>query len=244
MKTSLMLIVFIFLITISFKNYSQVTQGKKPGTTISKKATNNKKKSQNSTSEKAVVAQDPTPPPRTNTTVQTYNPPPRTKRTYSVGTGAYNQGDKMLNLGVGLSSYYYGNPIGLSYESGINENISVGVQLDYNSGSTDDYYYSSRNRWGYSAYYLGARGSYHLNRILGIRDKDVDLYTGIGLGYRRFKWDDDYGYGYGYGYSYNSGLFFNYFIGGKYYFTEKLGGFVELGYTGISSSRVGLSLKF
>lgn len=238
------LILLIFFITIHFKEYAQVTQGKKTGTTISNTATKKKRSSQNSTSEKAVVAQDPTPAPRANAPAQTYNPPSRTRRTYSAGTGAYNQGDKMLSAGVGLSSYYYGNPIGLSYESGINENISIGVQLDYNSGSTNDYYYSSRNRWGYSAYYLGARGSYHLNRILGIRDKNVDLYTGIGLGYRRFKWDDDYGYGNGYGYSYNSGLFFNYFVGGKYYFTEKIGAFVELGYTGISSSRVGLSVKF
>ena len=240
------LIVFTFFITISFKEYAQVTQGKRPGTTIPKKAITQKRSSQNPTSEKAVVAQDPTPPPRTSTQTQTYNPPPRTRRkTYSVGTGAYNQGDKMLNLGIGLSSYINGaNPIGLSYESGISEDISVGAQLDYSSGTANDYYYSSRNRWGYSAYYLGARGSYHFNRVLGIRDENIDLYAGVGLGYRRFKWDDDYGYGNGYGYSYNSGLYFNYFVGGKYYFTEKIGAFVELGYTGISSSRVGLSVKF
>ena len=115
---------------------------------------------------------------------------------------------------------------------------------------SNDYYYSSRNRWGYSAYYLGARGSYHFNRILGIRDENIDLYAGVGLGYQRFRFDEDYGYRYGYGYGYRygygygSGLYFNYFVGGKYYFTEKIGAFVELGYTGISSSRVGLSVKF
>jgi hypothetical protein len=81
--------------------------------------------------------------------------------------------------------------------------------------------------------------------VLQLNEEKVDLYAGLGLGYQRFRWDDDaYGYGYGYSYNYRSGLFFNYFIGGKYYFTPKVGAFVELGYTGLSSSRVGISFKF
>jgi hypothetical protein len=171
------------------------------------------------------------------------------KRRRSISTNytrssGFHQGDKLLNLGVGLSSYYYGTPIGLSFESGISDDISVGTQFDYNSGNYDGYY-SSSYRWGYSAYYVGLRGSYHLNNILQLNEDKVDLYAGVGLGYQRFRWDDEsYGYGYGYSYNYRSGLFFNYFVGGKYYFTPKVGAFVELGYTGLSSSRVGISFKF
>lgn len=155
---------------------------------------------------------------------------------------AFSKNDKLLNVGVGLSSYYYGNPIGLSYEVGINEDFSVGGQIDYNSGSYDDYYgYNSRYR--YSAYYVGARGSYHFNRILRLNENKIDLYAGLGLGYQSFRWNDSYN-GSGYGYDYGSGLFLNYFIGGKYYFTNKVGAFLELGYTGLSSSRVGLAVKF
>lgn len=150
---------------------------------------------------------------------------------------AYAKGDKLLNVGIGLSSYYYGNPIGISFESGIDKDISFGAQLDYNSGNYYGYY------GGYTAYYLGARGSFHFNRILNIRQKKIDLYAGIGLGYQRFRWNDS-SYGYGYSYGYRSGLFFNYFIGGKYYFTDKVGAFVELGYTGLASSRVGITFKF
>jgi hypothetical protein len=167
----------------------------------------------------------------------------KTYSSYSGGNG-FSRGDKLLNIGVGLSSYYYGTPVGLSFESGVSDDISVGAQFDYNSGNYDGYY-SSSYRWGYSAYYAGLRGSYHVNKLFRINEDKVDLYAGVGIGYQRFRWDDDtYGYGYGYSYNYRSGLFLNYFIGGKYYFTPKIGAFVELGYTGLSSSRVGLSVKF
>jgi hypothetical protein len=184
----------------------------------------------------------------TNNVSQTQQPVKSRRRkgptiSYARSSG-FHQGDKLLNLGVGLSSYYYGTPIGLSFESGVSDDISVGAQFDYNSGNYDGYY-SSSYRWGYSAYYLGIRGSYHLNNVLQLNEEKVDLYAGLGLGYQRFRWDDDaYGYGYGYSYNYRSGLFFNYFVGGKYYFTPKVGAFVELGYTGLSSSRVGISFKF
>lgn len=175
------------------------------------------------------------------------SPPPRryastgtTRRSYSGGSG-FEKGDNLLNVGVGLSSYYYGHPIGLSYETGITEDISIGGQFDYNSGRYDDYY-GYNYRYRYSAYYLGVRGSFHLNRLLGLNEKKVDLYAGLGVGYRSFKWNDTY-YGTGYGYNYGSGLFANYFVGGKYYFTNKIGAFAELGYTGLSSSRLGISVK-
>lgn len=154
----------------------------------------------------------------------------KSRVSYSSSSG-YAKGDNLLNVGIGLSSYYYGNPIGISFEKGIEKDISVGGQLDYNSGNY--YGYSS----GYKAYYLGARGSIHLCRLLKINVDKLDLYAGLGLGYRHIRWNDSY-------YGYNGGLFFNYFIGGKYYFAEKFGGFAELGYTGLSSVRVGLALKF
>ncbi|WP_421828798.1 hypothetical protein [Larkinella sp.] len=180
------------------------------------------------------------PPPPPSTTTQ---PSPvrgyawKSSRSPSYG---YKKGDNLLNIGVGLSSYYYGNPIGLSYEVGVDKDFSVGAQLDYNSGNYGDYYYNS-SRWRYTATYLGLRGSFHANRLLKLNTQKVDLYAGLGLGYRSFRWNDS---GYGYGYDSRSGLFLNYFIGGKYYFGAKVGAFLELGYTGLSSSRVGLSVKF
>lgn len=164
-------------------------------------------------------------------------PSARKQKSYSYG---FNQQDKLLNVGVGFSSYYYGTPFGVSFEAGVHKDISVGAQLDFNSGRYNDYYYSSY-RWGYKAYYVGVRGSYHFNRLLKINSSKVDVYAGVGLGYQTFRWNDR---SYGYGYNYSSGLFYNYFIGGKYYFTPKVAAFAELGYTGLSTTRVGIAFKF
>jgi hypothetical protein len=171
----------------------------------------------------------------------------RSSVSYARSSG-FHQGDKLINLGVGLSSGYYfgGTPIGLSYESGISDDISVGAQFDYNAGNSDRGYRGIYDS-GYSAYYLGVRGSYHLNNILQLNESKVDLYAGVGLGYVKLNWADERYRSYYSSYyyrDYNSGLWFNYYVGGKYYFTPKVGAFVELGYTGLSSSRVGISFKF
>jgi hypothetical protein len=171
---------------------------------------------------------------------------PRRRRGGSGYSGglAYEKGDNLLQIGVGLSSYYYGNPFGITYEHGVSDDISFGAQLDYNSSTYGGYgyygsYYNSY-RWGYTATYFGLRGSYHLNKILGINSNKFDLYAGAGLGYISFRWRDDY-YG---DVDYGSRIFLNYFVGAKYYFTPKIGAFAELGYTGLSSTRIGLAAKF
>jgi len=185
----------------------------------------------------------PSPPPKPQPVAQKPAPKPiavrQPRHQYSWGL-AFQKGDNLLNIGVGLSSYYYGNPLGISFEVGVDRDFSVGGQLDYNSGNYGDNYYNS-SRWRYTATYIGARGSYHFNRILNLNTRKIDLYAGVGLGYRSFRWNDT---NYGSGYDYRSGLFFNYYLGGKYYFNDKIGAFLELGYTGLSSSRIGLSVKF
>lgn len=255
MNKFLRLLILILVISVPFCGQAQTVSKKAPARkkpvprkTAPAPATPATSIRSNSTAlpQTTPVAQ-PTPPPAaapqrpTPSTTQQYTSRTTSYKSKPVGFG-FQKGDNLLNIGVGLSSYYYGNPIGVSYESGISDDFSIGAQFDYNSGRYDDYYgYSYRYR--YSAYYLGVRGSYHFNRILHINEKKVDLYAGLGLGYQSFKWNDSY-YGSGYGYNYGSGLFVNYFIGGKYYFTDKVGAFIELGYTGLSSSRVGLLVKF
>ncbi len=235
MKKSLILLMLIMIVGVS--GYTQ----KKAPPFKPKEKNEQKKAPSTAPAQRAIVA------PASNNVAQNQQPVKKgkRKRTYistSQSSSGFHQGDKLINIGVGLSSYYYGTPVGASFESGISDDISVGAQFDYNSSNYD---YDNRSRWGYSAYYLGIRGSYHLNNILQLNEDKVDLYAGVGLGYQRFRWDDErYGYGYGYSYNYRSGLFFNYYVGGKYYFTPKVGAFVELGYTGLSSSRVGISFKF
>jgi hypothetical protein len=151
----------------------------------------------------------------------------------SSGGYGFEAGDGLLNLGIGLTNYYSNRmPVGLSYEYGFTDDISAGAQFDYMGGGTTYYY---------TVTYFGARGSYHFNRLLNLNEEKLDLYAGVGLGYQSWRPSSDF---YRNNYTYNSGLFLNYFVGGKYYFTKKVGAFAELGYTGISSSRIGLSFKF
>ncbi len=175
----------------------------------------------------------------------TSNSPARSSSSYrssprrSSSSGyAFDQGDHLLNLGVGLGySGYYSSafPIGASYEYGITSDISVGAQLDIASASYySSYYYYNYARNRYWATYVGVRGSYHFNRILSLDNDKIDLYAGIGVGYRSYS---NY-------YDYYRPVFANGFVGGKFYFSDSFGAFVELGYTGLSYSKIGLSIKF
>ena len=163
----------------------------------------------------------------------------------SVGTIAkaqngFNSNDKLLNVGVGLNSYYAGGtPVGASLEVGVAQNLSLGVSFDY-VGQT--YRESGYNDNRFSALYLGGRASYHFNRLLELNTNNVDLYGGVALGYRSFTWRDPYNRN-DLGRDYNSGLYLGLYAGGKLYFTKKVSLFVELGAGGSTNARIGLGFK-
>ncbi|QEC42906.1 hypothetical protein [Pseudobacter ginsenosidimutans] len=159
----------------------------------------------------------------------------------SAQNGAYSKGDKLLNVGIGLNSYYSGGiPFGASFEYGVTEDISVGINADYLSHKYGGFGYD----WKFTALYFGARANYHFNTLLNINNEKVDVYAGVGLGYRSFKWKDSDYDGEGLKSSYGSGVYFGILAGGKYYFTENIGGFLELGATGSTNVRLGVAFKF
>ncbi len=151
----------------------------------------------------------------------------------------YKNGDKLLNLGFGLNSYYSGGiPLSASFEVGVTDDISVGGGLDYLS-----YRYGvAGTDYSFNALYIGGRGSYHFNRLLNLKNESIDIYAGLSLGYRSFSWS---GYnGPGLGNAYGSGLFLGVHAGVRYYFTKSVGGFLELGALGSSNARLGVAFKF
>ncbi len=150
---------------------------------------------------------------------------------------SYQQGDKLLNVGVGLGTYGAGGlGLGGSFEYGIHEAISVGVLGGYSGRSN---YLGSNTRW--SVLTIGARGSYHFNELLNLDNDQIDLYAGLGLGYRNISWNyNGIGLGDGYG---AGGILFLGHIGGKYYFQPNLGIFAELG-SGFGTLQAGLAFKF
>lgn len=154
--------------------------------------------------------------------------------------GGFKKGDNLLNIGIGVNSYYSGGiPFGASYEKAVSDLISVGANFDY-LGSKYDY---GSGAYRFRALYLGARISYHFNSMLDISDEKVDLYGGGTLGYRNFSWSDTYSGGTLSG-SYGSGIYLGAFIGGKYYFGNSVGAFAELGAIGSTNARIGLAFRF
>jgi hypothetical protein len=144
----------------------------------------------------------------------------------------YEKGDKLLNLGVGLGTYGAGGlGLGGSFEVGIHEAISVGVLAGYSGRS----YFGSN----WSVLTIGARGSYHVNKLLNLTDEKIDLYAGLGLGYRNVTWN----YGGIRAESWGSGLNFLGHVGGRYYFKPSTAFFAELG-SGFSTLHAGVTFKF
>lgn len=157
----------------------------------------------------------------------------------------YAKGDKLLNAGIGLSSYYGGGlPIGASFEVGVTDEISVGAQIDYYSWSYNYGYLGLNDRYRYTFIPVAVRGSYHVNKLLNLNNDKVDLYGGLALGY----YISSFSYngaspGYVYDNSYGNRVLFGLHLGGRYYFKPNLGAFAELGY-GVSALKLGVTFKF
>jgi hypothetical protein len=160
-------------------------------------------------------------------------------------SASFNNGDNLLNIGVGIGSPFFGSgykaslPINpsISYEKGITDAISVGGQLSYASSKYN--FDNGVSGFKESAVYIGARGSYHLNKVLDI-DPKFDVYGGASLGYVAVSVSDNNG---SFG-STASGVGFGLFAGGKYYFKPGIAIYAEVGYQSLSLLNVGIAFKF
>ncbi len=159
----------------------------------------------------------------------------------SASFAQYEKGDKLLNVGIGLSSYYGGGlPIGASFEYGVTDDISVGAQIDYYSWG---YNFGSGYKYKYTFLPIAVRGSYHLNKVLNLNTDKVDLYGGAALGYYISSYSDNSGYTGIYDNGYGNKVLFGIHAGARYYFKPTLGAFAELGY-GVSALKIGVAFKF
>lgn len=153
----------------------------------------------------------------------------------------YAKGDKLLNIGIGVNSYYNGGiPVGASFEVGVTDEISVGGSIDYLSHK---YNAGFGNDFKFTALYVGGRGSYHFNKLLNLANDKIDLYGGLALGYRSFTWSDS-NFNSGLGNSYGSGVYLGIFAAGRYYFSENVGAFLEVGAVGSTNAKLGAAFKF
>ncbi|MEN8124703.1 MAG: DUF6646 family protein [Bacteroidota bacterium] len=114
-----------------------------------------------------------------------------------------------IKLSIGYDLYGFGN--------GIRANLDYGLTDIFSVGAGASYYFSNPD----NDYYLYGRTAIHLGLLLDFHSK-FDLYPGIQVGYLS---GNDIG--------------FDAFIGAKYFFTEKIGIYAEIGRNG----SIGLSIN-
>lgn len=155
------------------------------------------------------------------------------------GTTVINAG---IGLGTGLGGHGNARPaISVSADHGLWEVGGPGIiSLGGYLGNTG-YKYSGGEysaKWNYII--IGARGAYHYNGFTNI--PKLDLYGGLMLSYNIVKFssnlEEDY-----FGKSYNSGIGLTGFLGTRWFFSDNLGAYAELGY-GVSILNIGASFKF
>jgi hypothetical protein len=131
-------------------------------------------------------------------------------------------------------------PLAGSFEVGVKDDVlekgslGLGGGIGYTGYKWD---YSGSYGWKYSNFIIGARGYFHYPLVA-----KLDTYTGITLGYNIASssyygtgtpYDDTSSYG---------GFVWAWFVGGRYYFNEKVAGLLELGY-GVSYLTIGVAFK-
>lgn len=139
-----------------------------------------------------------------------------------------DEGDIIVNAGIGLGHTFswagLGLPLGASLEYGIKENIGVGGDIGFVSGS------------GLTYLVIGAKGSYHFNELFKINDDTWDIYGGLGLYYQNYSFSGVTG-------TFSSGIHLGIHAGARYFFSDSFGVFAELGNT-LGWAKVGVSFKF
>ncbi|MBF9219822.1 hypothetical protein [Hymenobacter ruricola] len=169
----------------------------------------------------------------------------------TVSDRSFGKGSSALNLGVGFGlGYNYttgGNTtqtpaLSLSYMYGVGNAgpgaISVGGAVGYKSITWKDGGESATWR----NIYVGARGAFHY----GFHNPRLDAYAGLGLGLRVVSYSDNYSAAAGLNTSSTSSgsqAEVSSFIGARYFFSDKIGAFAELG-NDTSYLKLGLSGRF
>ena len=168
------------------------------------------------------------------------------------GTSAqsFNKGDKVINSGFGLGNTLYSGsnykttvpPLSASFEYGLVDHlfddksaIGIGGYLGY-AASKYDLGYSNYD-YKYASVIVAARSSLHYALI-----RKTDTYAGFSLGYdfvsHKSKHAEIGSYT-----AEGGALYWGWFLGARYYFTDFIAGMVEVGYE-IAYFTIGVAFKF
>ena len=150
----------------------------------------------------------------------------------TVNAQTFEKGTSVVQAGIGLGSSF-GTPIGLGYEYGMSEKIGLGAYVGYASQSYSVPFFGD---YKVTNILVGVKGNYHF-----FQSDKIDAYGGLLLGYdvASSKWTTantiaiptTYG-----------GIVFGGSVGARYYFTDNIAAFAELGY-GLGYLNAGLAYK-
>ena len=144
------------------------------------------------------------------------------------------KGQSQINAGVGFSTW--GVPVYFGFDYGVHPDISLGVELSYR-GYNDNW---SNQKYRHSVIGISGNANYHFNTILDI-PSNWDFYAGLNLGFYSVNSPEDYQGSY---ISRTSGLGLGAQIGGRYFFTDKVGVNLEFGGgNAFSGGKFGLTIK-
>ncbi len=157
----------------------------------------------------------------------------------------FKKGDKVVNIGLGLGTYGIVGlsipPISASFDYGVKDelfdaksSLSVGAYASYYGSKSS--YNGGAYGWKYSNILLGGRAAVHYDFV-----EKLDTYGGLMLGYNIAS-SSYYGEGQHIDSGSYGGFIYSGFLGARYYFTESIAGFLELGY-GLSALEVGVAFK-
>jgi outer membrane immunogenic protein len=140
-------------------------------------------------------------------------------------------GRTQINFGVGLSEY--GVPLYIGFDHSVHKDITLGAEFSFRG--YDEYwdgYYYHHNIMGFSG-----NANYHFNTVFNI-PQNWDLYAGLNLGFYVWTAPDNYPG------NYSSGLGIGAQIGGRYYFTNRVGINLEFGGGNeFSGGKLGVTIK-
>ena len=134
----------------------------------------------------------------------------------------FGKGDKMINLGLGLGSSFGSlslPPISASFDYGVADNLINGDNGSISVGAQVGFAGSKYANIGL----VGARGAFHYQFA-----PKLDTYAGLMLGYHIASYSSNIN---GYPGISGSGIDLGVLLGARYFFTDRVGMFTELGYS-------------
>ncbi|WP_159517599.1 hypothetical protein [Sunxiuqinia indica] len=145
--------------------------------------------------------------------------------------GPISKGQTQVNVGVGLSSW--GVPVYLGLDHAVHPDITLGAEVSFRS--YDDNW--RNDKYHHSIIGFSGNANYHFNTVLNI-PSPWDFYAGLNLGFYNWSSPNDYDG------SHNSGVGLGAQIGGRYYFSNKVGINLEFGGgNAFSGGKFGITIK-